>query len=111
MAFLTAAAGCATPRNPPVADGVGIDPGEIGVAESSAPAMSAQELGKPFAYQETFSDGTAPVDWQVTVTGVRCGLAVLKNAADNPEYTSGDWSSDDVPPERIDAKPAAGKVF
>jgi hypothetical protein len=111
LLMLATAAGCSSAADPTVADGAGVDAGEIGVETSSAPALSEQQLGKPFRYQETFSDGTAPVDWEVTVTGVRCGLTVLKNAADNPAYTSGDWSSDDVPPEQIDAEPAPGKAF
>jgi hypothetical protein len=111
LVVLLMAAGCSSPEDTPVGDAAGEDVGEIGVEGSSGPAMSAQELGKPFRYQETFSDGTAPVDWEVTVTRVRCGLTVLKNAADNPDYTSGDWSSDNVPPEQIDAKPAPGKAF
>jgi hypothetical protein len=91
--------------------GAGEDLGEIGVELPTAPALTDHKLGEAFTYQERFSDGTAPVDWQVTVTKLQCGLIVLKNAADNPAYTSGDWSSDNVPPENIDATPAPGKAF
>ena len=87
------------------------DPHEVGIDPSAESALTMQRLGVPFEYQEAFSDGSAPVDWQVTVATVRCGIRLFKQAADNPAYTSGDWSSDSVPPERIDAKPSAGMEF
>jgi hypothetical protein len=102
---LLAMVGCSSAEPP--TDAADQDPGEIG----AAPTMAAQHVGKPFPYQELFTDGTPPVDWEVTVTKVQCGLKVFQNAADNPAYTSGDWSVDDVPPEQIDATPAPGKTF
>ncbi|MFI5491907.1 hypothetical protein [Actinoplanes sp. NPDC051859] len=105
-AVLLAATGCSSTSEAPPPSAT--DAAEAGLGVQ---ARSVQQVGRPFAYQETFSDGTSPVDWEVTVTGISCGLTVLKNAADNPEYTSGTWSSDNVPPERIDARPPAGKEF
>ncbi|XVU28846.1 hypothetical protein ACQPZJ_17840 [Actinoplanes sp. CA-054009] len=70
--------------------------------------LAAQRVGVAFRYRELFSDETPAVDWAVTVTGVKCGITIFPDAADNPDYTSGDWSSDDVPPEHVDARPASG---
>ncbi|SNY61304.1 hypothetical protein SAMN05421748_122134 [Paractinoplanes atraurantiacus] len=73
--------------------------------------QAPQRVGVAFRYREEFSDDTPAVDWAVTVTGMKCGIAVFPDAADNPAYTSGDWSSDDVPPEHIDARPPSGWEF
>lgn len=72
----------------------------------SEPPLTQAAVGTPFDHQETFSDGTAPVEWQVTVNKVQCGLTVLKKAARNPE-----WQGDDAIPEFLDAKPQAGQEF
>ena len=96
-------AGCSNdPSTPPST----LDPAEeeeIGVSEQ--PLVQAT-VGAPFNHQETFSDDSAPVDWQVTVNKVQCGLTVLKKAASNPE-----WQGNDAIPRSIDAKPNAGQEF
>jgi hypothetical protein len=82
-----------------------------GPTGSPSPRFKSEKLGQPFTYQQTFSNTPDVVDWEVTVTKVQCGIAVLQDAADNPAYTSGKWSSDNVPPERIDAKAPDGQTF
>ncbi|XVV15985.1 hypothetical protein ACQP2X_17015 [Actinoplanes sp. CA-131856] len=79
--------------------------------EADDAELAPQRVGVAFRYQERFSDDTPAVDWAVTVAGVTCGITIFPDAADNPDYVSGDWSSDDVPPERIDARPASGWEF
>lgn len=49
---------------------VGEEGGEIGMAEPSAPPLTAELLGKSFSYQETFSNSMDVVDWLVTVDGL-----------------------------------------
>lgn len=109
LIFLAAGCGATKPGGPqpgassaPQADTFA-DEGEPGVPE---PTLTSHKVGEAFAYTETFSDSTKPVDWSVTVTKIVCGLPVLKNAADNPK-----WQGDDAIPRHIDAKPPAGKVF
>lgn len=108
MVLVMVAAACAAPAT----RGTVAAP-EKAAAEPVAaePTLAPQRLGTPFRYRETFSDDTAPVDWQVTVTAARCGATVLPMAADNPAYVSGDWPLDKVPPTHIDARPPAGWVF
>lgn len=81
-------------------------PGEEGELGYSEPPLIQAAVGTPFEHQETFSDNSAPVDWQVTVTNVECGLTVLKKAASNPE-----WQGGDEVPRFIDAKPEDGQEF
>jgi hypothetical protein len=105
------AAGCTSSTDTPVGDGASEDIGEIGVEASSAPALIAQKTGTPFPYQQTFSDDSKPVDWEVTVDKIECGIPVLKKAAENPAYNSGEWDSENVPPQTIDAKAPKGQAF
>ncbi|MEV4619934.1 hypothetical protein AB0J74_14655 [Asanoa sp. NPDC049573] len=109
LAVLSLVVGCSSGGRPP--QGEAAASGDIGITESVAPSLIPHQIGQSFPYRETFSDDTSPVDWQVEVTKVQCGIRVLKNAADNPAYTSGNWSSDNVPPERIDAKAPSGQAF
>ncbi|MEU4558507.1 hypothetical protein AB0F72_08955 [Actinoplanes sp. NPDC023936] len=95
--------GCSSNSSTPPAEPDPDGEAEIGISE---PSLVQAKVGTPFDYQQTFSNTSDVVDWQVTVTKVECGLKVLKKAASNP-----DWLGDDDVPRFVDAKPADGQEF
>ena len=57
---------------------------------SAPPGLIAGEIGKPFAYEETFTNTSDSNKWTVTVDKVECGLASF---------------------DGVDTRPAAGQAF
>jgi hypothetical protein len=78
---------------------------------SPSPTIIPNKVGQPFVYTYVYSDGSPSVDYEVTVTQIQCGITLIKLGLSNPAYTSGNWTSDKVPPERIDAAPKSGDQF
>lgn len=76
----------------------GGDPAAISVTQR-------QQLGVPFDWEQTFSEGSPSVQWRVTVDKVGTET-ILKDAADNPA-----WRGGEDQPMRIAARAAAGKKF
>lgn len=103
--------GCAAAKTDP-AQAAGTAPtgfSAAGLAGGGDPAAISvtqrQELGVPFDWEQTFSEGSPSVQWRVTVDKVGAET-ILKDAADNPA-----WRGGEDQPMRIVARPAAGKKF
>jgi hypothetical protein len=85
--LLVLVAGCSTEPKPSEAGRSSSAPG----GSSSAPAgLVSEEIGKPFAYEETFTNTSDSNKWTVTVDKVECGLASF---------------------DGVDTQPAAGQAF
>jgi hypothetical protein len=68
--------GCSTdPKPEAAAPGAGASD----EAKPSASGLKPQQLGKPFAFQETFTNTSDVVDWTVTVDKVKCGLTAFED--------------------------------
>lgn len=84
----------------------GEDDDEIEDDEMGVPADEEYHIGDEIRHNR-FDDDHTIYHWDVKVTGVETA-DVLKNAADNPEYYSGD---DLDAPEKLDATPEDGSTF
>lgn len=95
----------ARPTSPglPGAPATGGEP-SAGSPEPSVPALATVKLGVPFTAEITYTDGTPPRTWQITVTELTCGISRIPGAADNPAYDGSNAKT-------VDAVPPAGQTF
>ena len=77
--------------------------GACGNTPPEAPKPKSVRVGEVFEYREPT---VTPQVWRVKVISAKCGLTAIPNGLDNPA-----WQGSDDVPERITARPAAGKVF
>lgn len=70
------------------------------------PGLAKGKVGQPFEYTQTYSDGSAPVNWKITVTSLKCGITEIPKGARNPK-----WQGESDVPQLITASPPPGKEF
>jgi hypothetical protein len=70
------------------------------------PGLVKGSVGQAFDYTQTYSDGTAPVNWRIAVTSLKCGIAEIPEGASNPK-----WQGESDVPQHITATPPPGKEF
>jgi hypothetical protein len=72
----------------------------------SESGLAKGKVGQSFEYTQTYSDGSAPVNWKITVTSLKCGITEIPKGASNPK-----WQGESDVPQLITATPPPGKEF